>query len=453
MSKFRGRLAGSLFATDLLRIGAPIALQNLVSASANMLSAIMVGRLGAVSLAAVGLGNEIYFLLFLLLFGISTGGGVFTAQFWGKGDLQGVRRTVGLSLALGLASALLFAAAAAAAPAFLLRLYTADPEVIALGARFLRISSLSFVPVALSAVLGLSMRSVEKVRLPLVATAVSLALNLLLAWALIFGRLGLPALGVDGAAWAAVAARALEAAILAIGAWTRRYPIAGSIRELTDWSRVWVLRFLGVASPVILNEVTWSLGITAYSAFFARSGTEAVAAYNVTRSVSQMAMVVFFGTGNAAAVMIGKKIGEGNLEAAYSYARRFSVIAPILGVAVAAVILPFRAALPWLYRLDAAVLSQAGAMLLVLAATYPFKVFNFHLIVGICRAGGDTRFGMYYDLFGVWGVGLPLAAAAAFLWGLPAWAIYLMTTLDDVAKASVGVWRLMSRKWLRDVTG
>lgn len=441
------------FVSDLLRIGLPIALQNLVSASVNMLAIVMVGRLGATSLAAVGLGNQIYFLLMLFLFGVSTGGGVFTAQYWGKKDLSGVRRTVGLSLAIGLVAALAFIAAALAFPGFLIGLYSRDPGVIALGARYLRISALGYLPLAASSVLGLSMRSVEKVRLPLLATSLSLGVSLFLSWVLIFGKLGAPKMGVEGAAWAGVIARLIECALLSGFAWARRYPCVGSLKEMTAWTRAWVGRYIQVALPVVLNEVTWSIGITLYSVVFARAGTEAVAAYNVTNTVSQLAMVIFFGTGNAAAVMIGKKIGEGERQTAYLWAGRFALMAPLLGLGVGALIVPFRLLLPILFRLEPAVIAQASSMLLALALIYPFKVFNFHLIVGICRAGGDTRFGMLYDIFGVWVLALPLMALAAFAWGFPAWAIFLMSASDDIGKSLVGLWRLLSRRWLHDVTG
>ncbi len=440
------------FASDLLRIGLPIALQNFVSASVNMIATIMVGRLGATSLAGVGLGNQVYFLLMLFLFGVSTGGGVFTAQYWGKKDLSGVRRTVGLSMAIGVFAALAFAAAAAIAPAALIGLYSRDGEVIALGARYLRISALGYLPLAISSVLGLSMRSVEKVRLPLLATAFSLAVSLFLSWVLIFGKLGAPAMGVEGAAWAGVVARVIECAILGFIARARRYPCIGRLREMADWPGTWVKRYIQVALPVVLNEVTWSVGITLYSVIFARAGTEALAAYSVTNTVSQLAMVIFFGTGNAAAMMIGKKIGEGDRGSAFAYARRFALIAPLLGIGVGALIVPFRLLLPFLFRLEGPVFSQASVMLLVLAGLYPFKVFNFHLVVGVCRAGGDTRFGMFYDLFGVWGLALPLAALGAFAWGFPAWGIYLMTASDDLGKSLLGIWRLRSRRWLHDVT-
>jgi putative MATE family efflux protein len=440
------------FVADLVRIALPIASQNLISASVNMIAMVMVGSLGAASLAAVGLGNQIFFLLMLFLFGVSTGGGVFTAQYWGKRDDAGLKRTLGISLLIGLAAALIFTLAASAFPRFLIGLYSEDGEVIALGAGYLRIVALSYLPTAVSMVLGQSLRSTEEVRLPLLATGLSLLLNILLAYVLMFGKLGLPALGIEGAAWATVVARLVEMGIIVGFSIARRSPVVGRIAELLDWRDAWPSRFLAVAWPVILSEVTWSLGITLYNVIFARIGTGAIASYNVVNTVSQLALVLIFGTANAAAVMIGKKIGEGRRDLAFTWAKRFALLAPALGLVMGLLIVPFRAALPLLYKLDEAVLTEAGTMLFVLAATFPFKVFNLNLIVGICRAGGDTKFSMYYDLFGVWGLGVPLSALGAFVWGFPAWAVFLLTTTDDIAKSFVGIWRLFSRKWMRDVT-
>lgn len=440
------------FAGDVLRLALPIAAQNLVSALVNLLATVMVGGLGSVSLAAVGLGNQIFFLLNLFVFGVATGGGVFIAQYWGKRDVAGLQRSFGFSLAIGLVAGFLFTIAALAFPETLLGIYSSDRDVIRLGADYLRAVAWSYLPFCASFILGLAMRSVERVRPPLVATAVSLLLNVVLSYALIFGAAGFPALGIVGAGWATVAARIVELALLSMLAATGRVPLLGSLRRLMDWGQGWPSRYLRVAWPVVLNEVTWSLGITLYSAFFARVGTGAVAAYNIANTASQLAMVLFFGIANAAAVMIGKKIGEGRRDVAIAWARRFAFVSPLIGVFVAVLLLPYRAALPWLYPFEAEIITSANLMIFVLAAILPFKIFNLTLVVGICRAGGDTKFGMYYDLLGVWGLGVPLAAFGAFAWDFPAWAVFLMTATDDFAKAFLGIWRLLSGRWVRDVT-
>jgi len=444
--------ADRLFYKDLLRIAVPIALQNLIVSSVNMLDTVMVGLLGAVELAAVGLGNQIWFLLMLLLFGTSTGSGVFIAQYWGKRDLAGIRRTTGLSMALGLAAAFAFMTAALAVPRFLVGLYSRDTEVIRIGAEYLRFVAPSYPFAAASFAFSLALRGVERVKLPLAATLVSLILNAVLNYMLIFGKFGAPALGVRGAAIATVIARVVETVIIFSGAYLQKMPPAGTLAELRSWNGGFLPRFTRIAAPVVVNEVTWSLGITTYNAILARVSTEAIAAYNVTNTVSQLAMVLFMGTANAAAVMLGKRIGEGDRATAFSWARRFAIMAPLIGIATGALLVPASLALPWLFALGPEPLRQARLMIIALACVFPFKVFNLHVVVGICRSGGDTRFGAFFDIFGVWMLGVPLAAIGAFVLHVEPWIVFAMLSFDEIAKSSLGLWRLVTRKWLNDVT-
>lgn len=440
------------FYRDLARIAVPIALQNLITAGVNALDTVMVGRLGAAELAAVGLANQVWFLLILFLFGVSTGAGVFTAQYWGKKDIAGIRRTTGVALAVGGGASLAFAAAAILAPKAILGFYSRDPEVIALGAGYLRVVAFSYPLAAAGFVFSIALRGVERVKLPLAATAVSLSLNAVLNYALIFGAFGLPRLGVLGAAIATLIAKALEATIIILGAYLKKTPPAGRLHELFAWGSGFVSRYVRVAAPVLLNEVTWSLGITVYNAVFARMGTEAIAAFNVASTVSQLAMVFFMGSANAAAVMIGARIGEGERERAFAWAGRFAVLSPALGALVGALLIPASRLLPLAFALEPVPMAQAMAMVVVLGLVYPFKVFNLHLIVGICRSGGDTRFGAAFDIAGVWGLGVPLVALGAFALRLEPWAVFALLNVEEVAKSFLGLWRLKTRRWLRDVT-
>ncbi|HAP44658.1 MAG: MATE family efflux transporter [Spirochaetes bacterium GWD1_61_31] len=447
-----GRSARRHFFTDLLRIALPIALTNLVISSVNLVDTIMVGRLGATELAAVGLGNQVYFLLILMLFGVSTGAGVFVAQFWGKQDVAGIRKTVGLGLVLALAISAAFTAAALVLPRGILGLYSRDPAVIAAGADYLSIVAWSYIPAAVCFCFSIALRGVEQVRLPLVATVISLLTNVALNWVLIFGHFGFPALGVRGAAIATVIARALETVITLGASYLKRLPPAGSLRQFMAWRGAFAARYFKIAAPVVLNETAWALGMTVYNSIFARINTNAIAAYNVVDTVSRLAMVLFLGTANAAAVMLGKCIGEGDRPRAFAWATRFAWLAPLLGLGMSALLLPVPLLLPHLFSIDASALAQSARMILVLAAVFPFKVFNLHLIVGICRSGGDTRFGAFFDIFGVWGLGVPLALLGAFVLKLAPWQVYVLLNCEEVIKMFWGLWRLRSRRWLNDVT-
>lgn len=445
-------MARTEFTSDLVRIAVPIAAQNLIISGVNLVDTVMVGSLGSPAIAAVGLGNQVYFLLLLFLFGIGSGAAVFTAQYWGKGDVAGIRRTVGLSLAVGFVVASVYTCLAVAAPAFTLGLYTADQEVIRLGAPYLRAVGLSYLATAATFVFSLALRSVERVRLPLWGTAAALTVNVVLNYALIFGHFGFPALGVLGAGIATAVARWLELLVVVGGSYARRYPPAGTLAEFLSSDSVFVRRFAVIAAPVVLNEVTWSLGMTVQNGIFARISTEAIASFNILQTVSQLFSVFTLGTANAAAVMIGKKIGEGRHDIAGEWARRIAVLSPAIGAAILVLLLPTRSALPLLYSVDAETLHQASLMVLVLALLFPFKSFNLNFVVGIDRAGGDTRFGLFFDLFGVWCIGVPLALIGAFVLRLPPWLVFLFAASDDFFKSFLGIWRLKSGKWLRSIT-
>ncbi|MBU0935845.1 MAG: MATE family efflux transporter [Spirochaetes bacterium] len=440
------------FYRDLVRIALPIALTNLVISSVNIVDTIMVGRLGATELAAVGLGNQVFFLLILVLFGISSGAGIFVAQFWGKKDISGVRKTTGLSLLLGLTVAGIFMLLGALFPELILRFYSKDPAVIASGTAYLRIVAFSYPFAAISFCFSLALRGVERVRLPLVATIISLSVNVVLNYILIFGHFGAPALGVRGAAIATIVSRIIETAITVIGAYALKTAPAGTLREFFAWRGAFAARFARICTPVVINEFAWAFGITVYNMVFARISTNSIAAFNVTTTISQLASVFFLGTANAAAVMIGKCIGEGDRLRALNWAKRFSLMAPLLGLVVTALLIPARLLIPHLFSINAEALHQAGMMILVLACVFPFKVFNLHFIVGICRAGGDTKFGAFFDIFGVWGLGVPLAFLGAFVFKLQPWLVFVLVNSEEVAKMFLAIQRLRSAKWLNDVT-
>lgn len=211
----------------LYKIAFPVSLQNLVTSSLNMVGWVMVGQLGAVPVAAVGLANQIFFLLNLMLFGITTGSAMFTAQLWGKRDVQNIRKVLGLALCLGLVAALLFLLIAEVFPSVALSIYSQDPAVIALGSEYLRIIGFSFPLFAISFCFAIVMRSTGDARTPLIVTFTSLTINTLVSYVLIFGRMGLPTLGVDGAAVGVLVARFVEVSLYLILTYRRGFTCRG----------------------------------------------------------------------------------------------------------------------------------------------------------------------------------------------------------------------------------
>ena len=305
----------------------------------NATDVLMIGQLGETPVAAVGLANQFFFLLNLLLFGIVSGSAIFTAQFWGRHDLAGIRQVMGISLLLGVSGALAFTVVAVLKPEAVLSIYTQDPAVVAIGSRYLRIVGLSYVVTAITYAYSAVLRSTGHVKLPAAVSVTTLALKTGLSYILIFGHLGLPAMGVVGAALATCIARYLECGALLALVYARRTPAAARPRELLGADRVFVRLFLITTAPVILEEVAWSVGITVYNAIYARIGTASIAAVNIAATIEGLAFVAFIGLSSACAIMIGNRIGAGALDDAAEYARRFVRIAITVGVAAGLLIL------------------------------------------------------------------------------------------------------------------
>jgi putative MATE family efflux protein len=441
------------FYKALFALSIPIMFQNLINSFVNMLDTVMIGRLGTVEIAAVGLGNQVFFLFNMVLFGICSGSTIFTAQFWGKQDIPGIRKNAGLCLILSMGVAVIFTGLVFGNSEEIIAIYSIDPDVIRVGGQYLKTLAPSYIPFSISFVFILTLRSVERVKLAMVSTVIALTINMILNYVFIFGMGPVPAMGVTGAAIATVIARYTETTILISVSYARRYPMAGTLREFTGFNSPFVSRFFRIAAPVVLNETMWALGITIQNIIFARNHTDAIAAFNITNTVSQLTWVIFIGLGNGVAVLIGKKIGEGAEQSARDYARRIAVFAPLLAAAAAMILFPVSRLLPFIFNVNANVLSIASIMFIILCCSYPFRAFNMTLIVGVCRSGGDTVFCVLYEMIFMWGLSLPLGAVMSFIVHAPVWVVFLCLASEDVFKAMLGQWRLRSGKWLHDVTG
>ena len=441
-----------LFYRNLIRLAVPMALQSLLMFSLNMIDTLMIGQLGETEIAAVALGNQVFFVLLLFFYGITSGTAVFTAQYWGKRDIPGIRRTVGLCIITAAGGAILVTLISFLRPEWILAIFSKDTKVVNLGSDYLRIVCLSYVLSAVSMSFAMVLRSVEMPKLPLLVTFVSLLLNTALNYVLIFGKLGCPALGVKGAAIATAVSRFVEFAVLLTIVYRRKTPLAGRFAEFLDISAAFTRQYFRITIPVVLNEVGWALGFTMYKVVFARMGTEVIAAVNIAENVTNLLLVVFHGTSNACAIMIGNLLGAGEDKKAYNYAVRFSIIGPILGIIVGFALIIISGWVPLLFRVSQSVRDTTRTILILHALVTPFDVFNWQLIVGILRSGGDTRFSMLMEIGTMWGYGVPLAFVAGLVLQQPVVVVFFLIRSEEIVKFAVGIFRLLSKKWIRNLT-
>ncbi len=437
---------------QLVIFALPLALQNLVMSSLNMVGVLMIGQLGETPLAAVGLAAQIFFLLQLVLFGINSGASMFTAQLWGKQDLPNIRKVLALAILLGLVAGSFFLGLAWLAPQAVLGIYSKDQQVVALGSDYLRIFGWAyfFFPITFS--FAMVMRSIGDVKTPMLVSVGALAFNALLSYFLIFGKLGLPVLGVRGAAIAGLLARLLECGVLLLIVYRRRSPIALHLKDLFGLDLSFVGRVFMPMLPVILNETFWSFGTTAYSVVYARIGTDSIAAMNIVSTIDNLAFVFIFGLANATAIMVGNRIGAGEERQAFLYAVRSLVLGMLFGLLVGSQVLLWSPYILGLYKVPPVVIEYASKVLVILAALVWLRAANSIIIVGILRSGGDATFSFFLDGLVIWVVGVPMAFFTAFVLHLPVYWVYLAIMSEELLKWVIGMFRIFSKKWIHNLT-
>lgn len=430
----------------------PMALQNLINVGVQAADVIMLGRLNETAISASSLAGQIYFVMTLLFFGLTSGAAVLTAQYWGKGDVGTIEKVLGLALRWATAVAAVFAAAAIFFPVQLMHIFSSEADVIEQGAGYMRIVALAYIPAAVTIVYLNVIRSVERVIISTVVYSISLVINVILNAVLIFGLFGCPAMGVRGAAIATAAARYCEFFIVVFYAFRINKTVRIRARNLVHTGKVLVSDFVKYALPVTVNELLWGSGISMITAIIGHLGKSAVAANSVAQVVRQLAMVVTFGAANAAAVVLGKTIGEGRQEDAKIYSVRFLKLTLALGLAGAAMILLISPVICDFMTLGAEAEGYLKGMMYIMSYFVIASGFSVVMIVGIFRAGGDTKFGLALDCGALWCVAIPLGAFAAFWLRLPVIAVYVILTCDELIKLPFSFVRYKSYKWLRNVT-
>jgi len=444
-------LRDKTFMRAMLGLALPIAFQQLITASLNMVDVLMVGQLGEASIAALGLANQVFFLLILFLFGVTSGMAIFTAQYWGQGDVESIRKVLGMSLSIALGVGFLFTLGALIIPETIMSFYTEDLEVIQLGSSYLRIVGFSYVFMATTTSYFAVLRSITLVKMTVVVSVIAIVLKTGLSYLLIFGIGVFPALGVRGAAIGTTFAWIFECVMIIILVYALRSPLAANPVTFFGFDRPFLGRVLKTVMPAAANEVFWSVGITIYNAVYARIGTDAIAAIQINSTIEQIAYVLFIGLGNACAVMIGNKIGEGGKEEAFEYGRRFLLLNVFIAFLSGVIILFIRNPVIGLYEISESAANSARTLMLIFSLTAWIRSINFILFVGVLRAGGDTRFAMFMEIFSIWVIGVPAALIGGFVLKLPVYGVYMMVLLEEIVKVFIITWRYRSRKWIHDL--
>lgn len=430
----------------------PMALQNLINVAVTSADVIMLGQVGETALSASSLAGQVQFIMTLFFFGLTSGAAVLTAQYWGKKDIRTIEKIIGITLRFSLIVSIAFTLAVWIFPEPIMRIFTPDPAVIAEGADYLRIVGISYITMSFTIIYLNIMRSVERVVVSTVVYLISLVANIIFNSIFIFGLLGAPAMGIRGAALGTTLARLIELVIVLFYAYRMNRDVRFRFSELLVHDKLLFRDFLRYSIPVTLNELMWGLGTSMNAVVIGHLGSSVVAANSVAQVTRQLATVIAFGIANAAAILIGKAIGENNNPKASRYAHRFVVLTLIAGVCGALVILLVRPFIMTGMNVSEEARSYLSMMMFVMSYFVIGQAYNTTMVVGIFRAGGDTKFGLALDVSTMWGGSILLGAICAFVlhWSVPA--VYMVLMSDEIIKIPFTTWRYRSRKWLRNVT-
>ena len=417
----------------------------------------MLGRLGeGVSEAAISaaqIANRPFFLFSMLMFGSMSGALVMCSQYWGKKDIDAINAVAGVTFAFLLPICAAFMAVCLIFPAQLVRLITDDAQVIEMAEVYLRIISLSFVFNLLTGLFSGILRAVEKVKLPVVAAVVGILANIVLNAALIYGMFGFPALGIRGAAIATVLARLIEFGIVIVYVIFFEKTVRFTPKKMFRIPGVMVKDFFRYSLPVIINEFVWGFGTVIHSSIIGHMSKDQYAAYTISNMIEQIAFMSMIGLSTACCVMVGKAIGEGkDEETVVAYARTFIGLSAIFVVITGGAAFLGSGAIIGFFQVNAATKLHASRLFLVVTVFISLKSFNCVNIVGIFRGGGDTKSGMVIDAVFMYSLGIPLGFAAMHFLKLDVAYVYAFLISDELFKLPAVIWRMKSRKWIRNIT-
>ncbi|MEG1255745.1 MATE family efflux transporter [Clostridium sp.] len=436
----------------LFSISIPIAIQNLITFAVSMLDTIMVGSLGEVQLSSVAIANNLFFILMILMFGLAGGSNIMISQYWGKKDVDTIHKILSIMYRVSIAIIIIFIGIAAVLPKEFMSIFSNDIAVIEGGASYLRIVCIGYLFYGVTNCTIMMLRSVKTVKISMVVYSVSLVINAFFNWIFIFGKFGVPAMGIQGAAMATVLARIAEFIIILVFMKCFENKINLRPKHLLKVDKVIFKDFASTCTPVLFNELLWSTGASMIAVIVAELGTSTVAANSINGVAHQFVTVFIFGLSNATAVIIGNTIGEGKKHKAREYAFTIGVFSILMGVMAGIIVYLIRPLIVEFYNVPEATKLIAMEIMSVTSIVVVFQALGVNMMMGVLRGGGDAKFVLLNDILFMWCVAIPGGFIAVRIFNLPIVPVFFIIKSDEIIKSFVAIIRVSSGKWVRDVT-
>ncbi len=440
-----------------MKLAIPVAVQNMLFSSFTLVDTLFVSSLGDVSLAAVGMSSQWGMLMNMVLFGICSGTGVFVSQYWGVKDTKSIHKTLGIAITFASVISMLFFAFSFFTPQLVIGLFNKDSGVVSEGTNYLQTIAFVYPALAIGDAMGVVLRSTERVRLPMVNSAITTGVNIFLDYCMIFGKFGFKAMGVRGAALATVISSWLGVVVIVTVSVVQKNILITKFKNVFAYTKNDLKVFFSKAFPVMLNETLWGTGSFIFNLIWSNMGYEYYASITILKTFENIAFVFFVGFDSACSVMIGKSIGGGKIKQAVDDSKRFLIINPIISVIVGAVAIILRSQIVSIFdmgdNISSLTIETAKTLIVIYALSSPVRMVGFSFIVGIFRAGGDTASAAKFDLSAMWLSSLPATLIAAYMLKLPFLVCYaVMFIFEDAVKVLMCYPHYKKQKWIKPVT-
>lgn len=429
-----------------------IALQNLIAFGVNLADNMMLGAYSELSLSGAAVSNQIQFLLQMFLGGTVAGMVVISSQYWGKKQIGPIKKIFAIALCLAVSLSLLLAAVCFAVPERVLGLLTNEAGVIAEGSAYLRILCLSYGFFAVTTVLLGVFRAVETVKIGFWVSLSALVSNIILNYLLIFGKFGLPRLGIRGAAIATLISRIIELAIVLCYAAFADKKLRLRLKNAVDFEKSYLKDYIKTGLPTVLSSTSWGIAMAVQGAILGRLGTSAIAAASIATTIFQIASIVSYGSANSANVIIGKTVGAGDIPRVKQYAKTLQILFLFIGAGSSLALFAGKLFVLDFYNISGETKALAGAFITVLCVTVIGTSYQMASLTGIVSGGGDTKFVLYNDIVFMWCIVLPLSALSAFVFHLPVLFTFACLKSDQILKCAVAVVKVNRYTWIRKLT-
>lgn len=432
-------------------IAVPVALQNLLTTTGSMVDTMMIASLGEAKVASVGLCAQFSSLMFSCYWGFVGGGMLFFGQFWGNKDEEGINRSYGMTLTCMMIVSFVFGLAAVCFAPFVMSVYTDKVAIREIGVEYLRVIGLAYPLQVFSMAMSALLRSTERVKIPLLASIVSVLSNIFLNWVFIFGNLGCPALGVRGAAIATTCAAFVNALIILIAAGKTGYPYLFMIRQHFRWNKAFAGIYFKKCFPIICNELFMGIANLIMNIVLGHQSQEALAAIAVFRTIEGLVIGFFAGFSNSASVLVGKCVGAGELDVAYERAKRLiylcqSAIA-VLILGVFAIHTPL---LHWM-SLDGESFRIGTGLIIIYGIACVIRMGNWTMN-DTYRSAGDATTGTVLEIAFMYVLVLPVMLLCWLKFDAPFFVIFACCYIDEPIRYIIMQIHMYSGKWIRPVT-